>query len=49
MKIFITGCTSPQASKNNNENFPSFAGILYKALVESGNEVVWGKIGRAHV
>lgn len=42
MKIFITGCTSPQASKNNNENFPSFAGILYKALVESGNEVVWG-------
>ena len=41
MKIFLTGCTSPQASKTHSENFPSFAGIIYTAFIELGYEVTW--------
>jgi len=41
MKVFITGCTAPQSSKNSNEKNPSFAGIINTALLELGCEVVW--------
>lgn len=42
MKVFVTGCTAPQASKNANEKNPSFAGIINTALIELGCDVTWG-------
>ena len=41
MKVFVTGCTAPQASKNANEKNPSFAGIINTALIELGCDVAW--------
>ena len=41
MKVFVTGCTAPQASKNANEKNPSFAGIINTALIELGCDVTW--------
>lgn len=41
MKVFVTGCTAPHASKNANEKNPSFAGIINTALIELGCDVVW--------
>ena len=41
MKVFVTGCTAPQASKNANEKNPSFAGIVNTALIELGCDVTW--------
>jgi hypothetical protein len=41
MKVFMTGCTSPQASKTASESLPSFAGIIYLALTQSGCDVTW--------
>lgn len=41
MKVFVTGCTAPQASKSANEKNPSFAGIINTALTELGCDVMW--------
>jgi len=40
-KIFLTGMTASQASRQTNSRTLSFAGVLDKVLTEAGHEVTW--------
>lgn len=41
MKVLLTGSTAQQISPAVHERIPTFAGLVYKALVGQGVEVVW--------
>ena len=41
MKVLLTGCTAQQASPAAHNRIPTFAGLVHKALVSQGAEVVW--------
>lgn len=39
--MLLTGCTAQQISPAVHERVPTFAGLVHKALVEQGADVVW--------
>lgn len=41
MKVLITGCTAQQASPEVHKRNPTFAGLIFHALSQSGVDVTW--------